>query len=240
MSYCSRAVAYDAILMEPPACRTQWEAFINPHGTVYYTYDAHRLLTTDDIRDPATADRVLEAYDEWNELLEEINGSSTRVHDAEMFVFHEDEDPYIRFASWTRGRTYEFQPEGGIAPGEATRFWDYAWQFTAHRTYFPAFMETQFMSALAFGTDERAHNAKHATFPFDADEISRLIDEYRQLRGGERFIPAHNVSGLCYHVSHAMFTIEAARATAGPARSDGVGDQLEDQLEHDMENMVLE
>ncbi|KAJ7446092.1 hypothetical protein FB451DRAFT_1292159 [Mycena latifolia] len=193
-----------------------WEMFTNLHGAVYYAYDDCRLLTTNDMHDPEMVASVLDVYDEWSAVLDDINAMSTQVDDAEMFVFHAGEEALLRFASWSRGRTYDVQEEGDayIAPGQPERFWDYVWQLTAHRTYFPKFMEKQFVSALAFGANECTLDVKHTTIPFDADQIKRLMRVYRQLRGKGRDTPEHIVPALSYHVCRAMFNIEAARATA--------------------------
>ncbi|KAJ7085436.1 hypothetical protein B0H15DRAFT_951042 [Mycena belliarum] len=222
MQYSYRALA------DIPALPESWEAFTNLHGTVYYTYDDRRLLTTDDMRDFGMRDQMLDVYYEWNDLFEEIDDDGG-PHDAEMFVFHAGGQAQIRYASWKRGRMYDFLPEGGIAPGEALRFWDYAWQFVAHRTSFPPYMAAQFVIRFGSGSNrnlepnfdittlsanESVLHPKQATCPFDAEQSERLMQVYRQLRGKQSVVPAPIVPALAYHVSRTMFRIEAARVQA--------------------------
>ncbi|KAJ7689937.1 hypothetical protein B0H17DRAFT_1065703 [Mycena rosella] len=189
---------------------TEWHRFTSPNGVVYYAYDQDRLLTTDEIHDPAMRESILRAYYEWKDFFEEIDAP-----DAEMFVFHAGDEPYIQFASWSQGRIYKFHPDGGLVFETDQQFWDYAWQLTMHRTRFPRFMETEFVSALAFGADESALDMKHTTFPYDDDQIKRLMRVYRQLRGRQNVMPESLVPALAYHVARTMFFIAAARSRCG-------------------------
>ncbi|KAJ7093517.1 hypothetical protein C8R44DRAFT_890738 [Mycena epipterygia] len=191
-----------------------WKEFVHMNGTVYYTFDHHRLLTQDDVYNPKMRLSVLEAYRKHHGLLKQIHDSHPHILDAEMLVFHAGSSARVICASWIRGMIYNrVKYPGGkrVVPGSKAEFWQRVWEFPMHRDYLPCFLEEQFLAGLAFGSNERVLNMKDTTFPFNDAEIQQLLRVYRDLKGLQRLMHKDLVPALCYHVGRVMFDIESAR-----------------------------
>ncbi|KAJ6488857.1 hypothetical protein C8R45DRAFT_1213494 [Mycena sanguinolenta] len=85
-----------------------WTMWTNFNGTVYYTSDGGKLITTDDVREDAIRELVVEMYHISSEWFEEIDPT-----DAEVVISDADEallveaTPSGELASWSRGQTYD-------------------------------------------------------------------------------------------------------------------------------------
>ncbi|KAJ7340032.1 hypothetical protein DFH08DRAFT_964054 [Mycena albidolilacea] len=142
-----------------------WKEFTSFNGSVYYTSDDAKLLTTEDVCDPRIRKLVFDIYDTQQEWFEDIDAD-----DAEMQVFNVCVAPTVLLASWSLGETYEYSTEGLIQaqrdwfedidaddaemevfnPERRAAFWDYAREFSAYRKYLPKHLEAEFVTALAF------------------------------------------------------------------------------------------
>ncbi|KAJ7028333.1 hypothetical protein C8F04DRAFT_66855 [Mycena alexandri] len=183
-----------------------WEIFVHLNGGIYYTYDHNRLLTTDNICDPPTLAKVVQKYDA---CFRPVVSRHPPIDDLEMSCFHVDDVPCIELASWSRCRIYTWT-DNKLSVDRSASFWKHALQFPMHRRSLPIFMETEFLSALAFGSNERVLEVKATTFPYEDAQIERLIRVYRDLRG-----PADSVPSLGFHIARTMVDIEAARKLYG-------------------------
>ncbi|KAJ7451263.1 hypothetical protein B0H11DRAFT_2246470 [Mycena galericulata] len=193
------------------ALPAHWTKFTHMHGGIYYSYGDHQLLTKEDMCDRATRKLVMAAYEDYGDYFKDV------PEDAEMVVFLAEGEPRLHFASWSRGMMYGFEEdEEGLVSMGSSSFWDHAWSFPMHRTYMPPFMETQFLTALAFGSNQRVMDVKNTTFPFDDAQIERLMRVYRDLRGNTHYpVPPALLPALCYHIGCVMFEIETARSRYG-------------------------
>ncbi|KAJ7330311.1 hypothetical protein DFH08DRAFT_1022444 [Mycena albidolilacea] len=121
-----------------------WERFTSFTGSVYYISDGGRLITTDDVHDPHIRELVLEVYEMQRDWFKDIDAD-----DAEIEVFNVCDQPMVILASWSLGETYEYSTDD-LKPERRAAFWDYAWEFSAHRKYLPRHLEAEFITALAF------------------------------------------------------------------------------------------
>lgn len=85
----------------------EWETFTNLHGGIYYSYDNGRLLTRDDITIRWIHDNVMDAYFEFKRYFVLIKRTPPYIDDGEMLIFHAEEVPFVKFASWSRGKVYD-------------------------------------------------------------------------------------------------------------------------------------
>ncbi|KAJ7230913.1 hypothetical protein B0H12DRAFT_1147176 [Mycena haematopus] len=212
----------DSSDLEPdPSLPPGWEKFVHLNGGIYYTHDRYRLLTTDDICVQATRDRVLGVYTSAHAAA--CFRSATRydpahprprIVDLEMSVAHVGGVPQIGFASWSRCQCYYYANNKLIRKNRSV-FWEHAGKYPMHRKRHIRLMETQFLSALAFGANERILEIKATTFPFEDAQIERLIRIYVDLRGPVDSKPEALVPALSYHIARVMVPIEAARERYG-------------------------
>ncbi|KAJ6613896.1 hypothetical protein B0H10DRAFT_2047088 [Mycena sp. CBHHK59/15] len=185
-----------------------WIKCVHLNGGVYYYYRENRLLTMDNIYNPLTLAAILNAYHEYIEWVEAVCDLDPPVSDAEMLVYIVDDSPIIGVVSWQRGEKYNL--EDVITPTHKSHFWDYVLQFPMHHAALPRYMETEFISALAFGSNERVLDVKDTTFPFEDHQIVRLIKVYQDLKEFDR---SYNVvPALSWHIARTMFEVESARA----------------------------
>ncbi|KAJ7778014.1 hypothetical protein DFH07DRAFT_1056339, partial [Mycena maculata] len=194
----------------------EWTQFTHIHGGIYYSHNKYPLVTKENVCDEATRKQVSRAYEKFGDWLDDnaIATNAADDDDAEMVVFIARGTTFVQFASWSRGMIYGFRDgstAGIVSKGRAS-FWDHAWSFPMHRTDLPRFMEKEFLTALAFGSNQRVMDIKKTTFPFDDPQIKRLMRVYWDLRGKERrTIPSDLVPALCYHIGSVMNRIEASR-----------------------------
>ncbi|KAJ6540889.1 hypothetical protein DFH09DRAFT_1089846 [Mycena vulgaris] len=92
-------------------------------------------------------------------------------------------------------------------------FWRYISQYPMHRTYLPPYMEAYFVSALAFGANERVLDEKTTTSPFKDEQIMRLTQVYLDLKASASQVAL--VPTLAYHIAKVMYPIEQARVAYG-------------------------
>ncbi|KAJ7470197.1 hypothetical protein B0H11DRAFT_2237783 [Mycena galericulata] len=194
-----------------PTLPAHWTKYTHMHGGIYYSYHNHQLLTKEDVCNLETDKLLMNAYEEYRDWFDDL------PDDAEMEIFLAEGHPHLRFASWSRGMLYGFEDDkDGLVSLGSPSFWDHAWSFPMHRTYLAPFMETQFLTALAFGSNQRVMDVKNTTFPFDDGQIERLMRVYRDLRGHRQSpVSPDLLPALCYHIRRAMFEIETARTRYG-------------------------
>ncbi|KAJ7891674.1 hypothetical protein B0H14DRAFT_1059880 [Mycena olivaceomarginata] len=126
-----------------------WKEFTSFTGSVYYTSDDAKLLTTEDVRDPRIREAVLDLYDTQREWFEDIDAD-----DAEIQILDVCVAPSVLLASWSLGETYKYSTDE-LQPGRRAAFWDYSWEFPMHRRYLPEHLEVEFTTALASVANDR-------------------------------------------------------------------------------------
>ncbi|KAJ6613887.1 hypothetical protein B0H10DRAFT_2047070 [Mycena sp. CBHHK59/15] len=202
VSTCSRPT------ISVPELPDGWIKCVHLNGGVYYYCRKNDLLTMDNIYNPLTLAAILDAYHEYIQWMERVRNLYPPVSDAEMLVYIVDDSPIIGVVSWQRGEKYNL--EDVITPMHKSHFWDYVLQFPMHHAALPCYMETEFISALAFGSNERVLDVKDTTFPFEDHQIVRLIKVYQDLKEFDR---SYNVvPALSWHIARTMFEVESARA----------------------------
>ncbi|KAJ7839963.1 hypothetical protein B0H14DRAFT_2786082 [Mycena olivaceomarginata] len=175
-----------------------WTKFVHLNGGVYYSYgDSHQLLTTDDICAYTSATPCFQY-------------ASRRIHKLEMSVTHIDGIKHTNFASWHFCESYDYI-DSKLVLKPRSAFWEHAGQFPMHRKRHVRLMETEFLSALAFGSNERILENKATTFPFEDAQIERLIRVFQDLRGPPDTLPSGVLPALSYHIARTMLAVAAAR-----------------------------
>ncbi|KAJ6599589.1 hypothetical protein B0H10DRAFT_2084281 [Mycena sp. CBHHK59/15] len=207
VSTCSRPT------ISVPELPDGWIKCVHLNGGVYYYCRKNDLLTMDNIYNPLTLAAILDAYHEYIQWMERVRNLYPPVSDAEMLVYIVDDSPIIGVVSWQRGEKYNLE-DGNKShidyPMHKSHFWDYVLQFPMHHAALPCYMETEFISALAFGSNERVLDVKDTTFPFEDHQIVRLIKVYQDLKEFDR---SYNVvPALSWHIARTMFEVESARA----------------------------
>ncbi|KAJ7183897.1 hypothetical protein C8R46DRAFT_1186758 [Mycena filopes] len=198
----SEATATESILdPEEIDLPPDWTRHVHLNGGLYYSYDHHRLLTTDNICDPLVCNRVLAAYRAAGACFR------TSIVDLEMSVSNVDG---ATFASWSRCRVYAHL-NNTLSVNRTSSFWEHALQFPMHRRFLPTSMETEFLSSLAFGSNEHVLGEQKTTFPFEDAQIERLMRVYHDLRGPPHSVPSLLAPALAFHIARAMVDIDAAR-----------------------------
>ncbi|KAJ7167166.1 hypothetical protein C8R43DRAFT_984416 [Mycena crocata] len=189
-----------------------WKKHIHLDGSVYYSNMSARLLTTANVLgDEAMSDFILDMYNENFFCFKHIHERRPLFFDADAQMLV-SANGGATFASWRRAETYEWDDDAEILVVRGKEnFWDYASQFPMQRTYIPDFMGPQFLSALAFGANERILDVKNTTSPFDDTQIERLLQVYWDLAGCGPSTPSDVVPALTFHIARVMFEIENAR-----------------------------
>ncbi|KAJ7204217.1 hypothetical protein C8J57DRAFT_386060 [Mycena rebaudengoi] len=119
---------------------------------------------------------------------------------------------YFSLISWSSGREYEWDDDNRLRPYKTASFWQCVAQYPMHRTHIPPQLETDFLSALAYGSNERVLDVKNTTFPYEDVQVARLIQVYQDLRA-LRSDPACNpVPAIIWHIARTMESIESARS----------------------------
>ncbi|KAJ7204550.1 hypothetical protein B0H12DRAFT_1161088 [Mycena haematopus] len=197
---------------EPVPTRTSWprdwRKFTNFNGTIYYTADEEKLITTDDASDPTIREMVLDVYHTYcSECFQEIDSG-----DEEMHVYNVDESPRMQLASWSRGETYDYDTENSELIVERSQlFWDYAWEFPMHRRYLPPEREAEFVNALAFVSNDRACDGNAKSIPFDEVQIKRIWQTYQELKAYTTPLSGDLFPALVYHMGRVMHELAWAR-----------------------------
>ncbi|KAJ7325870.1 hypothetical protein DFH08DRAFT_342554 [Mycena albidolilacea] len=122
----------------------------------------------------------------------------------------ESTTPTATVISFSRQTTYAFRRRWNKS-SRRTAFWEHAGQFPMHRKRPVRLMETEFLSALAFGSNERILENKATTFPFEDAQIERLIRVFQDLRGPPDAFPSRLLPALSYHIARTMLAVAAAR-----------------------------
>ncbi|KAJ7891670.1 hypothetical protein B0H14DRAFT_1059817 [Mycena olivaceomarginata] len=165
---------------QQPAPNTRWpddwERFTSFTGSVYYISDGGRLITADDVHDPYIRAQVVKVYEEQREWFQDIDAD-----DGEMEVFNVCDQPMVILASWSLGETYENSTDD-LKPERRAAFWDYAWAFSAHRKYLPRHLEAEFITALAFVSNDHVWDGKAKAFPFEDAQTRRIWQVYQDLK----------------------------------------------------------
>ncbi|KAJ6623294.1 hypothetical protein B0H10DRAFT_809137 [Mycena sp. CBHHK59/15] len=194
-------------LLRKPELPDGWIKCVHPNGVFYYYCRKNRLLTPDHICDPLTLEAVLKAYNENTGWVEAICDLDPPVSDAEMLVDHRWDYPSIEIVSWQRGEIYNLADE--ITPRRKSDFWHYVQGYPMHHAYLPPYMETEFLSALAFGSVERVFDVQFTSCPFEDHQIARFITVYQDLKELDR---SYNVvPALSWHIARTMFEVQLAR-----------------------------
>ncbi|KAJ6629773.1 hypothetical protein B0H10DRAFT_2372432 [Mycena sp. CBHHK59/15] len=161
-----------------------WIKCVHPNGIFYYYSRKNRLLMLDHICDPLTLAAVLKAYNENTGRVEAICDLDPPVWDAEMLVDHRLDYPSIEIRL----------PPGG---------------YPMHHICLPPYIETEFLSTLAFGSGERGFDVQFTSCPFEDHQIARFITVYQDLKELDR---SYNVvPALSPHIARTMFEVQLAR-----------------------------
>ncbi|KAJ7486970.1 hypothetical protein FB451DRAFT_1228430 [Mycena latifolia] len=206
--------------IQDPQFPDDWDKFVHPNGSIYFYNPDLRLLTTDNVSNSLALRRLLKVHTDHRIWLNNLIQSHRALEDAEMLLFHRDDPaksfcpPSITVASWRRGRAYDYATNADQSRAvlkSKSDFWSYVAQYPMHRTHLPPVMESNFLSALAFGANERIMDEKATTFPFEDTQILRLTQIYFDLKASN--VPL--VPALAYHIATVMSHIEKARARYG-------------------------
>ncbi|KAJ7330312.1 hypothetical protein DFH08DRAFT_940280 [Mycena albidolilacea] len=196
-----------------------WKEFTSFNGSVYYTSDDAKLLTTEDVRDPRIRKLVLGVYDTQREWFEDIDAD-----DPEMQVLNVCIAPTVLLASWSLGETYEYSTDD-LQPERRAAFWDYSWEFPMHRRYLPEHLEAEFTAALTSVANDRV--CDEMGVPFDEAQTRRTWQVYQNLKAfsmqDSTMVPA-----LIYHIGRVMFSIASARDKTRGAAVDQTSESLDD------------
>ncbi|KAK6974519.1 hypothetical protein R3P38DRAFT_3132741 [Favolaschia claudopus] len=198
---------------EPRSLPSGWESFVHLNGGMYYTCSENRLVTTDDIYDEGTLQRVLQAFNARENGYWPVSSMlqvRARISDLEMSISHTSGELRVSFVSWDKCEIYGYV-NNDVVHRPKSAFWDHLSTFPMHRTKLNRQMEVEFLSALAFGSNERILENKATTFPYEDAQIERLIRTYADLRGPVTIAPTHLVPPLTYHIARSMIPIEVSR-----------------------------
>ncbi|KAF7326795.1 hypothetical protein MSAN_02499000 [Mycena sanguinolenta] len=190
-----------------------WTMWTNFNGTIYYTSDGGKLITTDDVRDDTIRELVLELYDTAIEWFEEIDAA-----DPEVVLYNADEALRLgertatwRLASWSRGETYTVDDAGEIVAQRNSSFWNHVFSYPMHRTSFPPRREAEFVDAVAFLLNDRTCDGKAQDIPFEEAKLKRIWQIYQDLKAlNTPAGPSNLVPALAYHMGQIMdFLVDA-------------------------------
>ncbi|KAJ7685948.1 hypothetical protein B0H17DRAFT_1072971 [Mycena rosella] len=198
--------------IQEPQIPDDWRKFVHLNGSVYYYNRDRRLLTTENVANELVLGGLLKVYRDHRRWLHALRHWSTSPDD-EMLIYRPSgtkcDDLLVVFSSRHDCLTYEYQQaKNRVVEKPKSEFWSHISQYPMHRTYLLPFMEPAFLSALAFGANERVLDEKTTTFPFEDAQILRLTQVYFDLKASD----APLVPALAYHIAKVMFHIEEARA----------------------------
>ncbi|THG94799.1 hypothetical protein EW026_g6743 [Hermanssonia centrifuga] len=212
-----------------------WMCFAHLDGTVYYYDTRRRIVTPEDINEPAIYTKYTAAIERFTAETNNIPGFQA-VSAWQTLVVKGLDDP-------TGPTTYIMDYENGLyieivfkdpsnkhihTEYKTEKFWNAINAFPMHLIRVPKDIDVDFLGALSFGASgkstitmlrfrfdkcypaERIMEWNETSFPFTDEQTRRLVQVYRDLKGdldkGTDVIPA-----FCWHISRVMSRIEIAR-----------------------------
>ncbi|KAJ7182334.1 hypothetical protein C8R43DRAFT_3084 [Mycena crocata] len=196
-----------------PQLAAGWMQHTHLHGGLYFSFDKGRFVTSENVYDAEICRRMRTVYNAYHRWI-----ITAYTLDLTGLVLYETEDGKFFLASWTLGETYEFDPnvpDKYVKHEDDEHFWEYACNYPMHHEDLPRFIEAKFLSALAYGSNERVLDNQDTNFPFEDAQIARLLHVYRDLKGPDATPSSPLVPALTYHIASTMREVTKTRRRYG-------------------------
>jgi len=91
-----------------------WKKYVHLSGEIYYYHEGLRLVTPDNIYDPATLEKIIDTRNEHVELLDDEGVLDELPEDWECLLFGSDVSggPLVKMHSWREGKCYKAFDDG--------------------------------------------------------------------------------------------------------------------------------
>ncbi|KAF8076917.1 hypothetical protein FPV67DRAFT_438403 [Lyophyllum atratum] len=171
-----------------------WGRFEHPNGDIYYYNPELRLITPEDIRDPAMLQFVLDARDDHLRCLDDGYSSIQKLADDWELTLSDVTDEVAVIGMYSRKLTvaYDWTEEKGLEIKPSPEyFWSHVAEYPSHHAELPPNTEAAFAQAL---TNAKIAVTGGAIFPFSERQIDQMTEQYQHLKGlqaqGKEVIPA--------------------------------------------------
>lgn len=169
-----------------------WQQYRHPNGDIYYYNPLLRLITPEDIRDPAMLEFVLDAREDHIQCLQDDSSISNLPDDWELTLSDvTDSSAVIGMHSRKMGLSYEWAEDKGLEIMNPEHFWSHVAEYPSHHEDLPPNTEAAFIKAL---TDAKMSLDNGSTLPFTTSQIDQMIQRYQVLKAlqaeGKAVVPA--------------------------------------------------
>lgn len=171
-----------------------WEQFQHPNGDIYYYNQRLRLITPEDIRDPAMLEFVLEAREDHLQCLDDQFSSIKKIADDWELTLSDVTDSVAVIGMYSRalGVAYDWTEKKGLEIKTSPEyFWSHVAEYPSHHDELPPGAEAAFAAALR---NAKMALADGAIFPFSAAQIDQMMERYQHLKAlqaqGRNVVPA--------------------------------------------------